>query len=68
LTMTLHKYKCQQCGLVVETTHEQAQITDALMCPDCDLAGIESALLPTCRMECSNGAPCGCAVPGFACS
>jgi len=66
--MTTYKYKCQQCGLVVEMTREQAEETGALMCPGCARAGTECALVPTCGMECANGGTCGCAVPGFACS
>ena len=66
--MKLYKYKCQQCGLVVEMTREQAQIAGVLACPACAKAGIDCALVPTCRMECAKGEPCGCAVPGFACS
>jgi len=66
--MTLYKYKCQQCGLVVETTREQGHVAGAPMCPNCAQANIESALVPTCAMECANGDPCGCAVAGFACS
>ena len=66
--MTIYKYKCQQCGVVVEMTLQQAQATGAPMCPECAKAGIECALVPTCGMECANGGTCGCAVPGFVCS
>jgi hypothetical protein len=66
--MTLFKYKCQQCGLVVEMPREQAQAAGGLTCPACAKAGIDCALVPTCGMECAKGEPCGCAVPGFACS
>ena len=66
--MTRYKYKCQQCGLVVEMTLEQAQAPGTLACPGCANAGTECALVPTCGMECAKGEPCGCAVPGVACS
>jgi hypothetical protein len=49
-------------------TPEQAQAAGALMCPACAKVGTECALVPTCGMECAKGEPCGCAVPGFACS
>lgn len=66
--MRLYKYKCQQCGLVVEMTLEQAQAPGALACPACAKRGADFALVPICAMECARGEPCGCAVPGFACS
>jgi DNA-directed RNA polymerase subunit RPC12/RpoP len=66
--MTLYKYKCQQCGLIVEMPLEQAQLQDALRCPTCAKTGSECSLVPSCGMECAKGAPCTCAVPGFACS
>jgi hypothetical protein len=66
--MELHKYKCQQCGLVVEMTREQARVPGAPACPACARTGTACALVPTCAMECAKGEPCGCAVPGFACS
>jgi DNA-directed RNA polymerase subunit RPC12/RpoP len=65
--MTPYKYKCQQCGLVVEMTREHVQATGTLKCPECAKAGIECALVPTCGIECANGGTCGCAVPGFVC-
>ena len=52
--MTTYKYKCQQCGLVVAMTRQQAQAANALMCSECAKAGIESPLLPSCRMECAT--------------
>jgi hypothetical protein len=64
----LCKYKCQQCGCIVEVTREHAQVTGTPMCPECAKMGIECALVPTCGMECAKGDPCGCVVPGFACS
>jgi hypothetical protein len=67
-TMTVYRYKCQQCGLVVEMTPEQAQAVGALMCTACAKVGTDCALVPTCGMECAKGEPCGCPVPGFACS
>ncbi|MBP1775560.1 MAG: hypothetical protein H6Q86_1566 [candidate division NC10 bacterium] len=66
--MTVYKYKCQQCGLVVEMTREQAQAGGGLTCPACAKTGTDCRLVPTCGMECAKGEPCGCAVPGFACS
>jgi peptide subunit release factor 1 (eRF1) len=64
----LYKYKCQQCGLAVEMTRKQAQAAGGLTCPVCAKTGTDCALVPTCGMECAKGEPCGCAVPGFACS
>jgi DNA-directed RNA polymerase subunit RPC12/RpoP len=66
--MTLYKYKCHQCGLIVEVTPEHAQATRTPMCPECATTGVNCALVPTCGMECANGGTCGCAVPGFVCS
>jgi len=63
--MTIYKFKCQQCGTVVEMTRQQSQATGALMCPECARAGVECFLLPTCGMECATNSTCGCAVPGF---
>ena len=66
--MTIYSYKCQQCGLVVETRLQQTQATGTLttlMCPECATAGVESLLVPMCGMECATDGTCGCAVPGF---
>lgn len=67
-TVTIYKYKCQQCGLIVELTREHAQAMGTPMCPECAKTGVACALVPTCGLECAKGEPCGCAVPGFACS
>jgi DNA-directed RNA polymerase subunit RPC12/RpoP len=66
--MPTYKYKCQQCGVVVEMTREQAQAAGGLRCSVCTKAGNGCDLVPMCGMECAEGEPCGCAVPGFACS
>lgn len=63
-----YKYKCQRCGLVVEMTPDHTQAAGAPRCPACAKAGTDCVLVPTCAMECAKGEPCGCAVPGFACS
>ena len=62
------KYKCQQCGLIVELACEEVRANYAPMCPECAKEGATHALVPMCGLECAAGGPCGCAVPGFACS
>ena len=55
--MTTYKFKCQQCGLVVEMTRAQAQATGALRCPSAPRRGLNALWSPRAAWSAPTAAP-----------